>query len=361
MWRLHRYYLKEIAVNFGITFLVMFAIVLVSGVTRGINRSEGGGLTDALLITLYFALDSLAHLLTIAFLLAVVLTYTRAAQQRELVALRAAGLGPRVAMAPAVLLGLVLTVFASLANHYIIPEVHYQKYRVVALVVRNFITNLKLDSDRIPILNTGFVMTFRDRDGDTFEDCTIYCPPNRRLEKIASPIIRVDRVAIPKPREDSETIDVYLDGIHLPILDPNVPMQAGSESLVLHVGLHDIADRGRRSDQDADVRSDQLLGEVMREVHPRPHEAMHALLRRCCFALMPALLAPIGYCVAELMRFRGRVLALVVALVPLMLFYVGEFIGARIMDRTHNPWSAWMPVVLISCVGVPLCWRQLRR
>ena len=29
-----------------------------------------------------------------------------------------------------------------------------------------------------------------------------------------------------------------------------------------------------------------------------------------CFSLMPLLLAPIGFCIAELMRFRGRVLAL---------------------------------------------------
>ena len=95
MWRLHRYYLKELAVNAFITFTVMFAVVLISLVYRGIQRSQGGGLLDAALITLFFALDALPHLLTIAFLLATVMTFTRAAQDRELIAVRAAGISPR--------------------------------------------------------------------------------------------------------------------------------------------------------------------------------------------------------------------------------------------------------------------------
>lgn len=359
MWRLHRYYLKELAINFGITFLVMFAIVLVSLVTRGINRSEGGNLIDALLITVLFALDAFPHLLTIAFMVATVLTYTRAAQTRELTALRAAGLGPHVAMTPAIMVGLGLTVFASFANHYVIPDVHYRKYRVVADVVRNVFTNLKLGSDRIPILDTGYVMTFAEREGSSYLDCTIYCPPDKRIEDLQSPILRVARVSIPPIRPDSETIDIHLQGI----LDP-IATQHGQgelEEWTFHLSLHDIADRGRRSDRDEDLRSDQLLGEALRGAHPLPHEAVHALFRRCCFSLMPALLAPIGFCIAELMRFRGRVLALVAALVPLALFYVGEVAGARILKETLNPWSAWLPIVLLMAVGVPLCWRQLRR
>ena len=92
MWRLHRYYLRELAVNASVTFLVLFAIALVSFIYRGIQRAAGGTLTDALVITVLFALDSMQHLLTISFLLATVMTYTRAAQDRELVAIRAAGI-----------------------------------------------------------------------------------------------------------------------------------------------------------------------------------------------------------------------------------------------------------------------------
>ena len=103
MWKLHRYYLKEVLVNAAITFLVLFAVVLVSLVYQGIQRSQGGGPLDALLITVFFALDSFQHLLTISFLLATVLTFTRAAMDRELIAIRAAGISPRVPMTAALL------------------------------------------------------------------------------------------------------------------------------------------------------------------------------------------------------------------------------------------------------------------
>ncbi|MCR9246456.1 MAG: LptF/LptG family permease [bacterium] len=360
MWKLHRYYLKELGINFGITFLVMFAVVLVSLVTRGINRSQGGELIDAFMITVLFALDAFPHLLSITFLVAVVLTYTRAAQDRELIALRAAGISPRVPMMPALLIGLFLSVTGSFANHYVIPQVHYMKYRVIANVVRNVFMNLNLGSDRIPILDTGFVMTFAEKEGDDYIDCTIYCPPGKQVnDRVNSPVIRVDRVSMPKPEEHDETLRIVLSGARDPVPDADSQLDLGD--IILNVGVHDIADRGRRADRDEDVRSDQLLGEVMRDVHRQPGFAVYTLFRRCCFALMPALLAPIGFCIAELMRMRGRVLAITVALLPIALFYVGEAIGARIQHATGSPWAAWMPIVLLLAFGVPLCWRQLRR
>ncbi|MCA8950119.1 MAG: LptF/LptG family permease [Planctomycetes bacterium] len=359
MWKLHRYYLRELVINFGITFLVMFAVVLVSLVTRGINRSQGGGLLDAALITVLWTLDSFPHLLTITFLLATVLTYARAAQDRELIAIRAAGIGPRVPMMPALLVGIVLSIGASFANHYVLPEVHYMKYRVIADVARNVFTNLKLGSDRILIPGTGFVMTCAERQGSDFLDCTVYCPGDRRIQGVSSPIVRVDRISIPPVGEHSESVDIVLSGFRDPIPSPFA--QASSEEFKIQLDPHGIADRGRRPDRDDDVRSDQLLGEVMREVHPFPEAATYTLLRRCGFSLMPVLLAPIGYCIAELMRHRGRVLALSVSLLPLVLFYFGEAIGARVLHSTQSPWSALIPLLLLVVFGVPLCWRQLRR
>lgn len=355
MWKLHRYYLKELAINAGITFLVLFAVVLVSMVPRVIQRLQGGGLYDAALMTLFFALDSFPHLLTIAFLIATVLTFARAAQDRELTAIRAAGISPRVPMTAALLAGIVLSVAGSLANHYVIPEVHYRKYRVIAEVFRNVVMNLKLGSDRIKIPNRDEVLTFRQQEGTDYVDCTIYCPPGKSIAGMTSSIVKVDRVSIPPIGENSDDIVIELQGLRDPI--NNTPK--GTVRLALDLRL--IADKDRRPDQNEDMQSDHLLAEVLRGVHPQPHEAIYALFRRCCFALMPALLAPIGFCLAEMTRERGRVLALVLALVPLAAFYFGDAMGARILFVTRNPWSAWLPAVLLLAIGAPLCWRQLRR
>ena len=54
-------------------------------------------------------------------------------------------------------------------------------------------------------------------------------------------------------------------------------------------------------------------------------------------------------------------MALMLALVPLAMFYLGEVLGARLLISTKNPWCGWMPVVLLTAIGAPLVWRQLRR
>ncbi|MEZ6038316.1 MAG: LptF/LptG family permease [Planctomycetota bacterium] len=353
MWRLHRYYLRELAINAAITFTVLFAVVLVSLIYRGIQRSQGGSPLDAARITLYFALDSLAHLLTISFLIATVLTYTRAAQDRELIAIRAAGLAPRVPMMPALLMGLFLSVGASFANHVLIPEVHFRKYRVVGEVLRSAIINLGLAGDRIQLLDSGYVMTYTDREGDeVFRGCTVYTP--KPLTKGASTIMFVDKVSL-LIDENLNTLQVRFEGTRDPINNRDFG------AVIPTVPLDEIGSRSTRLDGDADIRSDQLLAEVMRGVHRNPTEATYTLLRRCVYALMPALLAPLGYCIAELARMRGRVIALVLALVPLATFYLGDVFGARLMVTTDNPLSAWLPVLLLAAFGGPLMWRQLRR
>lgn len=352
MWKLHRYYLKEVLINAAITFLVLFAVVLVSLVYRGIQRSQGGGPLDALLITVFFALDSFQHLLTISFLLATVLTFTRAAMDRELIAIRAAGISPRVPMTSALLVGLFLTAIGSFALHYVIPVVHYNKYRVIADVVRNAVLRLGLGSDRIRLFDTGVVMTYRAHEGQDYQDCTLYLP--RPVDKLESSILFVERVSIPKPDENDPGIAIVLQGI----VDPQGKLV--KSELTIKVPFEGL-DRERRQDRDDDLRSDQLLAEVIRGVHARPYEAIYTLFRRCCFSLMPALLAPIGYCLAELARERGRVTALVLALVPLALFYFGEVLGARLLLSTHQPWFGWLPAALLAGFGLPLCWRQLRR
>jgi len=358
MWRLHRYYLKELAVNAAITFLIMFGIILVSLIYRGIQRAQGGDLFDAALITLLWALDAMPHLLTIAFVLATVMTFTRAAQDRELVAIRAAGISPRVPMMAALLVGIFLSVGASFANHYVIPEVHFRKYRVIADVVRSAFINMNLGTDRIKVPG-GYMLTFRDRDEATgdYLDCTVYSP-KPVFDDIDSHVLFVDRLSI--PQFDDETLadndlTVVLNGIHDPISGK------GLSTFTFDVPLDELGSAGGRDERDADLRSDQLLSEVMRGVHHDRVTATYTLFRRCCFSLMPALLAPIAYCIAELARFRGRVLALTMSLVPLGMFYMGEVLGARMLLSTRNPWCGWLPLVLLSVVGLPIVWRQMRR
>lgn len=355
MWKLHRYYLKELAINAGISLLVLFAIVLISLVARGIQRAQGGVLLDAALITLFWALDAFPHLLTISFLLATVLTFARAAQDRELTAIRGAGISPRVPMTAALLVGVLLSIFGSLCMHYVLPEIHFRKYRIVNEAVRNMILNLNLGSDRIPIPNTGIVLTYDRRDAEqAMLDCTIYAPEGRlRGRSFASPIIRVDRVSLPID-EVNEVLQIRLEGLRDPVTGEFL------SEWYIDLPRSFVTEQGRRDDRDDDVTSDQLLSEVMRQVHDQPTAALYTLHRRSCFAVMPALLAPIGFCIALLAHYRSRMLALLTSLVPLMLFYTGDVLGAKALRATDWSICGWMPALLLLLAGVPFCWRMLR-
>lgn len=354
MWKLHRYYLKEVLINSAITFLVLFAVVLVSVVYRGIDKAQGGGPFDVLMITLFWALDSFQHLLTISFLLATVMTFTRAAQDRELTAIRAAGISPLAPMTSAVLVGVLLTAVGSFALHYVIPEVHFQKYRIIPTVVRSLYMTLKLGNDRIP-LPGGYTLVYGGQTEGAFVDCTIY--HRKPLKEFESPILFVDRVEMEDFDETTTNLVINLHGIR----DPMMGTAKTPGPVTIEVPVPDVIGGERRDDRDEDQRSDQLLSEVLRGVHRFPEGALYTLFRRCCFALMPLLLAPIGFCLAELARERGRVAALALALVPLSLFYVGEVVGARLLLMTDSPLCGWTPAVLLALFGLPLCWRQLRR
>jgi len=364
MWRLHRYYLRELLINAAITFAVLFAIVVISLVARGIQRAQGGVLRDAALITIFWALDSFPHLLPISFLLATVLTFARAAQDREITAIRSAGISPRVPMTAVVLVGIALSIVGSLGLHFVLPDIHFRKYRIIAEAVRNVIQNMGLGSgdDRVTIPHSDVTMTFGQRedsgsDGVSRRDCWLFLRDARRIDAVGfkSPIVHVDRISIQLPDDTSTSLVVLIEncrdpltGVYAKELRPSFPLQT-------------ISEENRRNDRDDDVVSSQLLSEVLRGHHEAPTAAIYTLNRRTCFALLPLLLGPIGFCIALLARERGRALAIVFALVPLVVFYAGDVFGAKLLRATDWPGFGWLPAALLLLLGAPFCWRELRR
>lgn len=366
MWRLHRYYLRELLVNATLTFGVLFGIVLISLVARGIQRAKGGSLLDAATITVLHVLDAFPHLLPISFLIATVLTFARAANDREITAIRSAGISPRVPMTAAVLVGIVLSIAGSLTMHYLVPEAHFRKYRVIPELLRNAVMNMGLASsnDRVSIPGTGVTLTFAGREdranGDHVRhDCWLYLSDELAgrfaAEGPASPILHVERVVIPAFRESDTAIAFRLEHVRNP-LSGHV-----FRDMEFHFPSRLISEVSRRDERDEDIASDQLLSEVLRDLHEQPTAAKYTLNRRSCFALLPLLLGPIGFCIALAARDRGRTLALLLALLPLSVFYTGDVLAAKLLRATDHSEFGWLPAVLVALVGAPFCWRELRK
>ena len=124
--------------------------------------------------TLLLAADLLPHLMTFSLLFATVLTFARASQEREITAIRALGISPRVPMVSALLIGLFCSIIATWSHHYATPWAHYHKYRVVADVYRSQIKNILKDQDRIHLPKHGGVMTWQRKE-------LSHCFPHRLL------------------------------------------------------------------------------------------------------------------------------------------------------------------------------------
>ncbi|HLQ38631.1 MAG TPA: hypothetical protein VK348_12560, partial [Planctomycetota bacterium] len=249
----------------------------------------------------------------------------------------------------------LLSILGSLCMHYVLPEVHFKKFRIGIEVARNLIRNMGLNRDRIVVPDSGVVMTFASRDADRYFDCTLYCPRDRQGLGLAEEVAHIDRVSIPPPDEHSTSLQVLLQGIRYPISHN----YSGGE-LRLSLSLGGLAEKGRRNEVDSDLTSDQLLAEYLRGVHPMPWLALYTLHRRTCYAIMPALMAPIGFCIAMLARDRGRAVALLFALVPLLLFYATDVMGAKLIFSTNWSLCGLLPVGVLLLLGGPFCWRTLR-
>lgn len=353
MWKLHRYYLREVATSALLTFTVLFGIVLLSSVSRGIKRAEGFSLLTAAKITFYWTVDTLPHLLPIALLFATVLTFARASQDREVTAIRAAGISPRTAVTAPLLVGILLSLIAGWALHWVVPHVHYSKFRVAADTIREVLLTTGMTGDQFRF--KGLVMSWESEDAEGhWHEVVIHVRGDREeFQALGQGVFLADEAWVEVV--DDERLTLFLK-------DPRdaAGRYQPPELLRISVNIRAISEGNRRDESNKDLTSDQLLAEVYRGIHPRPNAARYLVHQRMCFALLPALLAPIGFCIGVMSQARGRTLALVFAIVPLFVFYLSDVFGARLVRAFDQPLFAWTPAAVLVLLGLPFCWRLLR-
>ena len=348
VWKIHRFYLRELLGSALLTFTVLFGIVLIASIYRGIDRAQGGSLVSAVLITFFYAADTFPHLLALSLLFSCVLVFARASQEREMTAMRAAGISPRVPMVAALLVGVLLSLAGSFALHYLIPYAHYYKYRVVAEVTRRLIVNTGLAGDKMSF--QGFQMVWGRKDEENhYHDVLILV--NRLRGQL-----RAGRGY----HAEEAWLDVRDETLWLNFQNVRDSQGGFLERPSIGFDLSNLAERGRRIEGDRDLQSDQLLGEVFRGAHDNPSGARFTVHRRACFAIMPLLFAPIGFCIGVLSRERGRMTALLLCLIPVIVFYGCVMAAPSLVRKVDWPILAWLPAAVVALGGIPFCWRLLR-
>ncbi len=247
----------------------------------------------------------------------------------------------------------------SYFTHYVIPDAHFRKYRVVAEAARSLVMNMRMDSDRIELMDHG-VMEWEGRDANgNFRNATIYRKHGRTNSSggfLSAPVWTVEEAWF---EQSNEELILQMRGLRNPLVTDSYIGE-----LEFTINLRALTERGRRHENDRDIPSDQLLSEVYRGVHEGsggPGGAKYTVYRRSLYALMPALFAPLGFCIGVLARDRGRVTALTFSMVPLAMFYFFDFLAAELVHSIDVPLLAWLPAAVLIAVDLPFCWRLLRR
>jgi lipopolysaccharide export system permease protein len=120
--RIQRFIFVELVVTLVLTLFVVTAVLFAGLCLQTMGRFDGLSLRFLMTLLPPLLPLAIAFSLPFAYLLAVALVYGRLVADRELVAIRIAGIHPRVAAAPAIALGAFLSVASLLFTGWVLPE-----------------------------------------------------------------------------------------------------------------------------------------------------------------------------------------------------------------------------------------------
>jgi lipopolysaccharide export system permease protein len=109
--RLQFYILRRLVASLALVVLVVSTILFIGQTVRLLDRMPDVGLEFVLAVLPLFLPVTLALTLPLAFLVAIILTYGRLADDNEVLAMRMAGIHPWAVAAPGVFAGLALSFF----------------------------------------------------------------------------------------------------------------------------------------------------------------------------------------------------------------------------------------------------------
>ena len=365
MWRFHKYYSKDLLVNLSLTFVMLFGITLISLLAKGIWRAQGAGIIVALKITVLWSVDSIPHLLPISLLVGTVFTFGRAAADNEITALRMAGISPVRLMGSVLFVGALTSCFNTYLLNNLIPQVHYQKYRVVKDLVKLWMMNRRSTTNSMDF--PGVAMHWRKNEQNRYFDVVF----KDKIDVSGQGMRRFEGFA----REAWLGPDVTRRHLMLKLYDVRIfryskeangsLKSAGTlykEFLPISKSLEDILDSNRRHEGQKDVSTAQLVAEYARGGSQQPERTAWFIWERSLRGLASLLFALVGFPIGVLFRRAGRMTAFAVSLLPLAVYYL-MLIGVApwLARETESTWPVLLPDLSLFLIAVALVRRAFRR
>lgn len=352
--RLQLYVLRELVVAIGFTLGGMVVLALPAVAVSAIHKLQGVQMSAILLYLPLLLAGLLPYLLPLSFLLGVVATFGRIAQDNEWTAIRMTGRHPSKILVPGFVVAAVLSFTTFWMLSEVLPEIRTRqsKYMVTALsqAVR------ELSPGRTDIQFGDFYLTARRREGKAFVDAQVYVPP---MGDQPARNLRADR------------IDVRVEEPNILLLFTNARAIVGATEvqngdMTLRIDLEELRSKKEgRYDHMRYLTSPRIRAEIAGgATGERRQELRYELHYRMSLASVFAVFLLLGTATGLTQQRGNQLKGLAAAAGYALAFYLLHMrLGKQLADNGVLPPEpcAWTAIAIGSVAGTWLCWRVFRR
>ena len=377
MLRVQRLILLELTVTLVLTLFVVTIVLFTALALNTMGRMDTLEFTFLLSLLPPLLPLALTFSLPFAYLLAVALVYGRLVSDRELVALRIAGVHPRVAAIPALAVGGVLSLAGLVLLGWVLPEGSLASLVRGNDVVEQFIgqlassnravstSRMRLSFDRYEPGAGGGTGAFRDFEMD------LRLGDAGRPLKLMGQELRLTRsedghILIGTPRAYALTSD---PGSGSPVRDlgPRTIDVGYVEQLGAATGFNELLGASRVEVKSPGLRLPDLLylmarGDTPKVPYRRSSTELHG---RLATALLPLLFALVSVGIAFQLSPRARRLTgFLLSFLPIIILHLPLWVAGRSLSdagRVPAAIGMWVPDAVLLVVGTFLLLRAYRR
>lgn len=377
MLRVQRHLLVELLVTLTLTQFVVTIVLFTALCLNTMGRLQGLEFTFLLSLLPPLVPLAISFSLPFAYLITVALVYGRFVSDRELVALRIAGVHPRVAAAPALALGAVLALAAFWLLGWVLPEgaratlvrTHDAAEQFLGQLASSHravsTSRMRLSFDRYDPGGGGGTGVFRDFEMD------VRLGEAGRPLKLLGQELRLGRgddgsILIHSPEAYALTIDPPTGSLEQD-RGPKAMNVGYVERLGAATGFNDLLGASRVEVKSAGLPLPDLLylmqrGDTPKVPYRRSSTELHG---RLSSAALPLLFAWVSVGIAFQLSPRARRLAgFLLSFLPVVLAYLPLSVAGRsLADAGRLPATVgmWGPDVVLLALGAVLHLRAHRR
>lgn len=352
--RLQLHVLRELVVAIGFTLGGMIVLSLPAIAVSAIHKLQGVQMSAILLYLPLLLSGLLPYLLPLSFLLGVVSTFGRLAQDNEWTAIRMTGRHPIKILVPGFLVALVLsgTTFWMLSE--VLPEIRTKQRRYMVGALSEAVR--ELSPGRTDIQFGDFILMSRRRDGKAFVDAQVYVPP---MGDQPARSLRADRIDA-----RVEEPNIYLSFRNARTIVGAAEVQNGD--LTLRIDLEELHAKKEGSYENMRyLTSPRIRAELAGDVQGgRRQDLRYELHYRMSLATVFAVFLLLGTATGLSQQRGNQLKGLAAAAGYALAFYVLHMrLGKQLADGGFLPPEpcAWTAIAIGTVVGTWMTWKTFRR